>query len=236
MFFSFRCLFLVLAASLARAPAEAGDVRGRAVFDGKAPKPRVIRMHADPKCLEQHKEGFVYQPVSADAKGGLANVFVYVKKGLEGRKFRPPKEPKAVLDQRGCWYYPRVGGVMVGQKMDILNSDPVAHNVNALPEFNIGMPPGLKKVEKDFARPKIMVKIKCDAHPWMATYLGVLEHPYHAVTGPDGTYSIEGLPAGSYTLEAWHEKLGVQARDVSVALGAVTADFRFRAAQGTAGP
>lgn len=209
-----------------------GGVKGKITVSGAAAKGDAVKMNADPKCNEQHKSGFNFAAVEAGGKGELANVFVYVKKGLEGKKFTAPAEPKAILDQKGCWYYPRVSGIMVGQKMEILNSDPTMHNVNAQPEFNAAMPAAVKKLEKTFKKPKVMFKIKCNVHPWMTTYVGVLEHPYYAVSGKDGSFEIKGLPAGKYTLEAWHEKLGAVTQDVTVGAAGATSDFKFSGGKG----
>jgi len=221
---------LALAVALGAAPARAeGGVKGKVVFEGKASKGEAVKMNADPKCLEQHKAGFLFEPIVVGPKGELANAFIYVKQGLEGRKFDAPRESKAILDQRGCWYHPRVSGIMVGQKLEILNSDPTMHNVNAQPEFNAAMPAAVKKLEKAFKKPKVMFKIKCNVHPWMTTYVGVLEHPFYAVSGKDGSFEIKNLPPGKYTLEVWHEKLGSQTREVTVPASGATADFKFSA-------
>jgi len=205
-----------------------GGVHGRATYSGPPPKAIILPMGSDPKCLEQHPHGFRFTPVEVGKGGGLADVFVYVKSGLEGKKFESPKEEPVLFDQRGCWYYPRVAGAMVGEKVWITNSDPVFHNVDALPEFNGRMPAGLKKIEETFHQPAVMRQIKCDVHPWMKAYVGVLEHPFFAVTGKDGSFSIPKLPPGRYVLEAWHERLGVLTKEVTVGKGgAVEADFAF---------
>ena len=222
-------LSVLLSASAASA---AGGVKGKVTFEGKAPKGDAVKMSADAKCLEQHKGGFNFSPVTAGGKGELAEVFVYVKTGLEGKSFDVPKDAKAILDQKGCWYYPHVSGIMVGQKLQILNSDPTMHNVNAQPDFNAAMPAGLKPLEKSFKKAKVMFKIKCNVHPWMTAYVGVLEHPYYSVSGKDGSFEIKGLPPGKYTLEAWHEKLGSQTKEVTVPASGGTADFKFGGSKG----
>lgn len=209
-----------------------GGVKGRVTFSGKGGAGKAVKMNADPKCAKQHKSGFSVSLIEAGSKGELANVFVYVKKGLEGKKFSVPSEPKAILDQKGCWYYPRVSGIMVGQKLEILNSDPTMHNVNAQPEFNAAMPPAVKKLEKAFKKPKVMFKLKCNVHPWMTSYIGVLNHPHYAVSGKNGSFEIKGLAPGKYTLEAWHEKLGSQTAEVTVGAAGATADFKFSPAKG----
>lgn len=222
------CGVLPLLAAVHGASAFAeGGVRGEVTFSGKAPEGTAVKMKADPKCLDQHKEGFTFETVAAGPKGELSNVFVYVKKGLEGKGFQAPKEPKVILDQKGCWYHPHVSGIMVGQTLQIVNSDPTMHNVNAQPNFNAAMPAGIKPLEKTFKKARVMFPIKCNVHPWMKAYIGVLEHPYYAVSGKDGAFEIKGLPPGRYTLEAWHERLGVAVQEVTVAASGATAAFKF---------
>jgi hypothetical protein len=209
-----------------------GNVTGKANFKGSAPTPPKIKMNADPKCVRLHggKE-VVSDQVVVNSNNTLQWVFVYVKKGLEGKKFEAPKEP-AKLDQQGCVYHPHVFGVMANQPIQITNSDPTLHNIHALPKnstgFNIAQPKQGMKMTKFFAKPEIMVKVKCEVHTWMASYIGVLDHPFYAVTDERGIFEIKGLPAGTYELEAWHEKYGAQTMSVSVgAADTKTADFTF---------
>lgn len=194
-------------------------VTGNVKIKGDIPKRKKIRMDADPKCAALHAEPPMTEEVVADAQGNVQWAFVYVKKGLEGKKFEVPKTP-AVLDQKGCQYHPHVLGVMVGQDLLIRNSDDLLHNIHALPfnnrEFNFGQPQKGMEEKKQFTTPEVMVKVKCDIHPWMSAWVGVLEHPFHAVTGPDGNFKIEGLPAGKYTIEVWHEKYKVVSQEVEV--------------------
>ena len=153
--------------------------------------------------------------------GKLANVFVYVKDGLGNYIYDAPTEP-ATIDQHNCRYHPHVFGMRVGQKLVILNSDPTLHNIHALPktnkEFNTGQPIQGMKTEHVFETKEIMVPFKCDVHGWMNAYVGVLDHPYFAVTDKDGNFDLKALPPGTYTIEAWQEKLGAMTQ--SVTLGA----------------
>jgi plastocyanin len=146
-------------------------------------------------------------------------VFVYVKDGLGGLKFPVPSTP-VVLDQKGCRYAPHVVGVQVGQGFEVLNSDSTLHNVHALPtanrEFNTGQPLAGLRYSHRFSTREVMVPFKCDVHPWMRAYIGVLDHPFFGVTGADGTFTLTGLPPGTYTVEAWHEKLGTQTQTVTI--------------------
>ena len=123
---------------------------------------------------------------------------------------------------------------MVGQKIVIRNSDPTLHNVHAVPtinaEFNQGQPFQDMELEKSFDKPEVMVRFKCDVHPWMTSYMGVLDHPYFAVSGTDGAFSIEGLAPGTYVLAAWHETLGEQTQSVTIGPNeTVEASFDFSA-------
>ena len=198
----------------------AGEVTGMVVLDGMAPGNAPIRMNADPICLREVKGAQAMETyvVGGDGKS-LANVFVYVKDGLGNYIYDTPTEP-ARIDQEGCRYHPHVFGMRVGQPLEILNSDPTLHNIHATPkvnsEFNTGQPIEGMKTTHTFGKPEIMVPFKCDVHGWMNAYVGVLEHPYFAVTDMDGKFSLKTLPAGTYTIEAWHERLGAQQQMVTI--------------------
>lgn len=212
--------------------AQAATVSGKAAFQGTAPAPEAIKMEADASCKAMHAEGATADDTIINANGTLKNVFVYVKEGLTG-KFEAPKTP-VTLDQKGCMYTPKVLGVMAGQPIEIINSDSTLHNVHALPknspQFNLGMPLQGMKIKKTLAKPEVMVKVKCDVHPWMASYIGVLDHPFYAVTGEDGSFEIKDLPAGTYVIEAWHEKLGVQTQNITIdESGKTDVDFQYSA-------
>ena len=168
-----------------------------------------------------------------DENNGVKNVLVYVKESKSGslsKNYDTPKEA-AVIDQKGCVYVPHVLGVMVGQQLDILNSDGTLHNIHALPkvnkEFNKAMPRSKKQMSVKFDKVEERFKIKCDVHPWMGAFLGVFDHPYFAVTDDSGSYTISGLAPGKYVLEAWHEKLGLQTVNLSVDESGATQNFTF---------
>ena len=217
-------------------PATAGDISGVVSFDGVAPKNETIKMNADPVCVKENPTPQTQETYAVD-NGKLANVFVYVKDGLGNYSFDAPAGG-VTIDQKGCRYHPHVFGIRVGQELTILNSDPTLHNIHALPkdnkEFNTGQPiQGMKTVQK-FANKEVMVPFKCDVHGWMNAYVGVLDHPFFAVTDKDGKFSLKGLPPGTYTIEAWHEKGGTQT--AMVTLGAKEtkeANFTFKAAAAT---
>ncbi len=227
MMLAFSFVFVFAGTALA-----GGTVTGKVAFEGTAPTPEVIKMSADPFCATAHKE-VASEAVVVNSNGTLKNVFVYVKEGLEGQTFESPKDA-VTFDQAGCVYKPHVFGVMVNQPVEILNSDSTLHNVHAVAEknkgFNLGMPIKGMKLKKTFGEPEVMVKMKCDVHPWMNAYIGVLPHPFYSVSGEDGTFKIENLPAGTYTIETWHEKYGAQTQQVTVAEGeSKTADFSYKA-------
>ena len=195
-----------MAAAPASAPAPAavggsGSITGLVSYTG-ADTDAAINMDADPVCASSHSEGAESETILA-VDGNLANVFVYVKEGVSG-SYTAPSEP-LVLDQNGCTYLPHVSGIQTGQKFIIRNSDSTLHNVHAIPvknkEFNQGQPFQNMELEKAFDIAEVMVPFKCDVHPWMAAYIGVVDHPYFAVSGADGSFTIEGLAAGDYVVE-----------------------------------
>jgi plastocyanin len=200
-------------------PATAGTIAGKVSLDGAVPEQKGIQMGADPVCARMHPSGATTEFVLTNDDGTLRNVFVYVKTGLEGRKFTPPSEP-VVLDQKGCVYSPHVFGIMVGQTLEIVNSDKTLHNIHAMPTknkpFNIGQPVVGLRTKRSFELEEVMITFKCDVHKWMNCYGGVLAHPYYAVTGDGGTFELPNLPPGDYVVEAWHEKFGTQTQNVTV--------------------
>ena len=197
-------------------PATAGAITGTVTLQGTAPPNPTINMSSDPYCM---KLGTGTTPNFVVSEGGLEDVFIYVKEGLGTMKFPVPATP-VVLDQKGCSYTPRVFGIQVGQSLDIVNSDETLHNIHALPmanrEFNRGQALQGMKYTTTFTAPEVMLPFKCDVHKWMNAWVGVLEHPFYGVSGKGGAFSISGLPPGTYTIEAWHEKLGTQTQQVTI--------------------
>lgn len=212
-----------LAAATAFAQGTA-TIKGKVIFEGTALKTRPITMKQDKKCDALYKG----KPVASEEfvlnkNGTLKWVLVYVKSGAKG-KFSPPNKP-VVLDQKGCIYRPHVFGIMVGQKLEIVNTDGFLHNIHFVSkknkEFNQAQPSKAVKITKTFTSPELPPScyFKCDVHPWMRSYVGIFDHPFFSVTGDDGTFAIKGLPAGTYEVEAWHEKLGTQKQTVTVKAG-----------------
>ncbi len=210
---------------------DAASISGVVKYDGAAPKFKEIKMDADPLCIEKHTSAVYPQTLVLGEGNAMANVFVHVKSGLPNQAYTAPTEP-VVLDQKGCFYEPHVFGVMVGQPLKILNPDGTLHNVHAMskinPEFNLAMPKFRTETTKIFDKAEFMFAFKCDVHPWMLAWGSVMSHPFFAATKQDGKFTIDNLPAGTYEIEAWHEKLGTQTVSVTIVEGETkTADFTF---------
>jgi hypothetical protein len=214
----------------------AGDVTGKVTLKGTPPPEKAITF--DDRCGPMNPAVKTTRHYVVGKDGGLANVFVYISKGMEGKKF-PVPSAAVEINQEGCNYHPYVSGVMVGQTLKIKNSDAILHNVHALPkidgntEFNFAQPePGMVNDDtwtKKVTSKEVMLKLKCDVHPWMFAYVGVMDHPFFAVTDGDGNFKIPNVPAGEHTLTAYHLKAhgatpGVS-QTIKVAGDAVTANF-----------
>jgi len=210
-------------------------VKGTVRFQGTVPKPSRIDMSADIKCGQTKSGAGMTEDIVADG-GGLLNVIVYVSQGLGDAKFDPPKEP-AAIDQKGCMYQPHVVALRANQELKVVNSDGTTHNIHPMPnnnrELNQSQPPGVP-FSMTFAREEVAIPVKCNIHPWMHSYIAVFKHPYFAVTGKGGTFEIGNLPPGTYTITAWHEKLGSSFQKVTVGESETqTLDFVFKAQAGS---
>ena len=211
-------------------PTTTGTIKGKVFFEGTSPALVDLPIRGNPECAVFHPSGAIRSEELLVENGLLRNVFVYVKQGLEGHAFQVPPSPVTVENKR-CVYVPHVVGVQAGQPLLLINDDPTLHNVHLYSKsnraFNLGLPfQGMKQTKK-FDAPEVMMTLKCDVHPWMLGYVGVLPHPFFAVTGMDGTFELKGLPPGEYVLEAWHEKLGPQTLTVNVG-PQETKDIEFR--------
>ncbi len=213
--------------------ATAADVTGKVTLKGTPPAELAIPYNND--CAPLHPTQLTTRRYVVGKDNGLKDVFVYISKGCEGKTYPTPGTP-VVIDQVGCTYQPYVIGAMVGQKVQFKNSDPLLHNIHATPkvdgndEFNIPQTAQGQVDEKSFAKQEVLVRIKCDVHDWMFTYVGVCSNPYFAVTDENGNFKISGLPPGEYTLTAYHLRAHGTKPGVSQTIKvegdkAVTADF-----------
>jgi hypothetical protein len=203
-------------------PSTAAKLGGTIQFSGKKPPARRISMDAEEACEKLQAKPVYEALVSTGRTGGLADVFVYIKAGLEGKAFEPPKQA-VMLDQRDCRYVPRVVALHTGQILRVRNSDPVSHNIHPVPQnnrdWNQQQPPGAPDLQRKFVRPEVMIPVKCNVHNWMRSYIGVLDHPYFAVTDTNGSFEWPSVPPGNYTVAAWHETLGELTESVSLTNG-----------------
>jgi len=228
-------LLLTLAAGALLAtllPAQAGDITGKVTLKGTPPA--APQLPFDPMCGKLHTMP-KHMPWYVVGKGGeLADVFIYLKDGVTGKKYEVPAAP-AVLDQVGCEYLPYVLGAQTGQTVRALNSDPLLHNVHPTPtvagnkEMNRAQLPKGPPLDHVFPNQEVFVRFKCDVHPWMFAYVGVIDHPFFAVSGKDGTFTIKNVPPGKYTIEAVHRKTHPsgkgETKEVTVAADGGKVDF-----------
>ena len=190
-----------------------GAISGVIAFNGTPPAPKKIDTTADPECGRKNPSLSTDDTIVKDGK--LANTFVYVKEGnVEGGKkigdySWPTPSSEVQLDQNGCHYAPHVLGVQVNQKLKITNSDNTTHNIHPTPklntEWNQSQTAGAPPIEKAFTRAEVLIPVKCNQHPWMKAYIGVMKNPLFSVSGTDGAYEIRGVPPGTYTVVAWRE-------------------------------
>jgi len=225
-------MFGLLCVTAITVAADAATISGEIKFEGKARRRKPIEMVADPKCAEQHKDVVLEDRYAHAENGNLINVFVYISKGV---KDAPKPEGKVIIDQKGCAYLPHVAGVMIGQTVEIANSDPTMHNVNCKPEtnsaFNKSMPGGTT-LDVVFEKEEMKVPLKCDVHPWMGGYIYVLDHPFYSVSDKDGKFEIKGLPAGDYEVSVQYEtsRYVPEAETIKVTVTAEetkTVDFKY---------
>jgi hypothetical protein len=210
-----------------------GEVAGKVYFQGVKPQLPQISMEQDRVCASEQTGPVYPEDGRVNPNGTLPNVFVYVKQGLGQETFKPPSTPVTLVQQR-CEYAPHVLGIMVGQPLKVVSSDPTTHNIHIMAKdnrsWNVSQQPGSQPFISRFLHPEIMIPVKCNQHPWMKAYIGVTTNPFYAITSEDGTFIVKGLPSGHYTLEAWTATFGTQESEVTVEPGKrATADFTFHA-------
>lgn len=211
-------------------PAKTGTITGVVVFDGTAPERKTLSTNTG--GCPAHTAPLLTEDVVVE-NGKLANVFVHIKDGLAGWDL-PPLAPDSVdMNQHGCQYVPHVLGMRTGGKLLVKNSDPTTHNVNirtkASDAMNPLQPPGGKAVEWSPSKKELGVPFECNLHPWMRSYVCVVDDPWFAVSATDGAFTLSGVPPGDYVLEAWHEKYGKKTANVALEPGGnATATFTFK--------
>lgn len=227
-------LMWTIAAAALTAGAWAGDISGTVVFEGKAPRMRPIGdMEGNPDCAILHGDAYPMRDWLVLGEGqSVAHIIVRVVSGLPAGVSYPLPDEAAVLSQKGCVYTPHAFVVRKGQPLKVVNPDRILHNIHALPESNTEFNKSTSKQRPDvtvvFDKVEGPFAFKCDTHPWMQAFCAVADHPFYAVTGKDGRYTIEGLPEGEYEIEFWHERLGVKIVKVAVpAEGSATLDVTY---------
>lgn len=193
------------------------SIEGTITFSGEVPKGKLLRLPS--ACAKQHP-GDVYSDEVIVKDGKLKNVFVRISKGLEKRRYSDIPESKVEIDQVGCIYKPRVAAVRINQEVEFINSDPIIHNVKSITQinekFNVMMPKQGQRESKKFQKAELLLETKCSFHPWMSSYIAVMDHPYFSISDDSGKFSIKNVPPGKYTIELWHEVFGTQTQEVEV--------------------
>jgi hypothetical protein len=212
-----------------------GKISGTVKFDGTAPHMRGIDMSKDPYCAKIHASDPAHlENVVVGQGGGLEHVVLYISQGLTGGALTAVPSEEPVFDQKGCMYMPHVLAMDVNQKFKVTTSDQTTHNIHPNPNpmtgnipWNQSQPPGASPVEKSWKATE-MIPVQCNIHPWMHGWFAVVKGPY-ATSDASGSYTIENVPPGSYTVTAWQEELGTQTQKVTVAAGAAgSANFSFK--------
>jgi hypothetical protein len=230
--FAFFLFLLTLAVSQVRpvtGQSAGGTILGKVLYAGTPPKPGLLSMAKDPNCLKINAGKKTFEDKLVVGAGGMVkNVFVHLKTGVPRKNYPAPAQ-QISLDQKGCMYMPRVQGAVVGQTLKIVNSDQTLHNIHSMsPKYllNIAQPVAGMTYDMALKSEEVMLLLKCEIHTWMEAYIGVVPHPYFAVTSATGTYEIKNVPPGKYTVQAWHDQLGAQTLEVQVSAGqTATADF-----------
>lgn len=231
---------VAMAAVLLRAEAgtagqsgSAGEITGKIYFKGDRPKLLPLDMRKDPVCQSEHNGTVYAEDGRVNGDGTLPNAFVYIKRGARELRSAAPSN-SVELTQQGCMYEPHVLGIMVGQPLQVVTIDPTTHNVHVTPsansDWNVTQEPGSPSIIRKFSKPEVMIPIHCNEHPWMKAYIGVMENPYFGVTGSDGSFSLKGVPAGTYTVAVWTATFGAKEESVTLEPGErASVDFTLEA-------
>ena len=199
------------------APGSAPAVTGKVILQGQPMKAKMINMVSEPGCAKQYSTPPTTEDVVVGPGGGLKNVVVYVSAGGPEQS-GPPAQPVSV-EQKGCRFAPHIVVMQANQEVRVMNEDATTHNIHPLAsvnrEWNKAQPPGTPPLEEAFAREEF-ISVKCNIHSWMHSYFVVLKTPYYSVSNENGTFSLENLPPGKYTVTAWHEVYGKQTQEVTV--------------------
>jgi len=207
-----------------------GSIKGHVRFTGKHPGNSIIRMGADPACAKLNSgKRVVQETVASTLDGSLANVFLRLQGSFP--KAPVPSQPVSI-NQMGCIYEPRIVGVVVGQTLQVRNSDELLHNVHGLSvkgnSFNVSEPKAGMVQQFKMKDEEVMLRLKCDVHSWMVAFVGVVTNPFFAVSDRNGMFEIANVPPGSYSIQAWHERYGPVVQKVAVRAGsASTVDFSY---------
>ncbi len=228
MRFSKPCI-AVLVAALCPVMTFAGTISGKVTFTGTPVKQKPIDMSKEPSCAKQHATPVTTETVVTGANNTLENVVVYISAGADDAA----AGQAVTFEQKGCQYIPHVIALHTGQDLKVVNSDQTSHNIHPLAksnrEWNKSQPPGSPAIEAKFDSPEF-ISVKCNIHPWMHGWFAVLKTSHFAVTKDDGTFSLPNLPAGKYTVTAWHEDYGTQTADITITGNETkTTDFSFKA-------
>ena len=214
-----------------------GKISGTIKLDGTAPHQKPIDMSKEPTCAKIHEgHPVTTETVVIGSGAGLQNVVVYISEGLPVGAASQVSAETPSFDQKGCQYIPHVLALDVNQHFKVTNSDQTSHNIHPIPtpgganhEWNKSQPPGAAPFDVSWTAPEVAVHVKCNIHPWMSGYMAVVKGPY-GVTDNSGSFTINNVPPGDYTLTAWQESYGTQTLKVSVGAGKpATADFTFKA-------
>ena len=220
----------VLIATLCPALMFGGTISGKVTYTGTPVKQKPIDMSKEPSCAKQHATPVTTETVVTGANNTLDNVVVYISAGADDAS--APAQA-VTFTQRGCQYLPHVIALHTGQELQVVNADQTSHNIHPLAkvnrEWNKSQPPGSPAIQEKFDSPEF-ISVKCNIHPWMHGWFVVLKTNHYSISKDDGGFSLPNLPAGKYTVTAWHEDYGTQTQEVTITGNETkSVDFSFKA-------